>query len=112
MAAFINPPEAQPPSSSAVNTVSITDPTLEVVSGVVSPSLGLETTLPDLEPRSWNATFSDKLLSFFGFGQYASRARKSLVSMLWNLAWGIAQVNLFSITDVIFFGFTKIVDFI
>jgi hypothetical protein len=86
-----------------LSTLCASPPTLEVVGDIVSPSLGLETTLPDLEPRSWNATFSDKLLSFFGFGQYASRARKSLVSMLWNLAWGIAQVNLFSITDVIFF---------
>lgn len=79
------------PPIAVVNTVRTSEPTSEVVRGVAP----LETTLPDPGNMSRNANFSDKILSFFGAGQYASRARNSLVSMLWNLAWGIAQVKSF-----------------
>jgi hypothetical protein len=46
-----------------------------------------------------NATQSNRPLSrrariwaFFGYGRGASRARKALVSLIWNLGWGFAQV--------------------
>jgi hypothetical protein len=34
-----------------------------------------------------------RIWAFFGYGRGASRARKALVSLIWNLGWGFAQVQ-------------------
>jgi len=49
--------------------------------------------LPEIQNNPRNIPLTKKLLAFFGFGQNASHARKSLVSMLWNVSWGFVQVS-------------------
>lgn len=46
-------------------------------------------------PRQHNRSLYSKTMAFFGVGRNASRARRSLVSFLWNLAWSFVQVRRF-----------------
>lgn len=65
-----------------------------------SPTLPIQSTTPTLgpQPQSPNITLPlrVRLLAFFGLGRRATRARKSLVSVIWNILWGFIQVSLTS----------------
>ena len=44
---------------------------------------------PQAQPyRTWYA----RMMAFFGYGRRASKARRELVSLIWNLCWGFVQV--------------------
>lgn len=48
---------------------------------------------PPLPPlRQHNRSLYSQTMAFFGYGRGASRARRSLVALLWNLTWGFVQV--------------------
>lgn len=40
-----------------------------------------------------NVSLYSRIMTFFGYGRGASRARKLLVSLWYNLAWGFVQVR-------------------
>ena len=40
-----------------------------------------------------NSSFYVRALSYLGLGRTASHARKSFVSLVWNMAWGLTQVR-------------------
>jgi hypothetical protein len=45
-------------------------------------------TMPDTQPyRTWYG----RTMAFFGYGRRASKARRALVSLIWNLSWGVVQ---------------------
>src|SRR5882757_3306268 len=45
-------------------------------------------TVPERQPyRTWYG----RTMTFFGYGRRASKARRALVSLLWNLSWGVVQ---------------------
>jgi hypothetical protein len=46
-----------------------------------------------LPPRLHNRSLYSRTMAFFGYGRDASRARRSLVALLWNLGWGFLQVR-------------------
>lgn len=62
-----------------------------------SPTLPIQNTIPTLgpQPQSPNIILPlrVRLLAFFGLGRRATRARKSLVSVIWNISWGFLQVS-------------------
>lgn len=39
-------------------------------------------------------TWYGRMMGFFGYGRRASKARRELVSLIWNLSWGFVQVSL------------------
>jgi hypothetical protein len=52
-------------------------------------------TMPDPHPplrRQHNRSHYTRIMAFFGYGRTASRARRMIVSLLWNLSWGFVQV--------------------
>ena len=55
-------------------------------------SLTLHTQNPTLELQPPIALHV-KILSFFGLGRRATRERKLLVSVIWNILWGFVQVR-------------------
>jgi len=46
-----------------------------------------------LPPRLHNRSLYSRTMAYFGYGRDASRARRSLVALLWNLGWGFVQVR-------------------
>lgn len=58
------------------------------------PTLPTQTTTPGAQPQPPNTALRVRILSFFGLGRRATRARKSLVSVIWNISWGFLQVSL------------------
>ena len=44
---------------------------------------------PETEPYQ---TRLGRILAFFGYGRRASKARRALVSLVWNLGWGFIQL--------------------
>ena len=62
-----------------------------------SPTSPTQTTIPVLgpQPQSPNIPLPlrVRILAFFGLGRRATRARKSLVSVIWNISWGFIQVS-------------------
>lgn len=44
-------------------------------------------------PRQHNRSLYSRTMAFFGYGRGASRARRSFVTLIWNLAWGFVQVR-------------------
>jgi hypothetical protein len=45
-------------------------------------------TVPETQPyRTWYG----RTMAFFGYGRRASKARRALVSLVWNLSWGVVQ---------------------
>lgn len=57
------------------------------------PTLPTQTTTPGPQPQPPNIPLRVRILSFFGLGRRATRARKSLVSAIWNISWGFLQVS-------------------
>jgi len=45
-----------------------------------------------LPPRLHNRSLYSRTMAYFGYGRDASRARRSLVALLWNLGWGFVQI--------------------
>lgn len=43
-------------------------------------------------PRQHNLSLYTKTMAYFGYGRAASRTRRELVSLIWNLGWGFVQV--------------------
>ena len=64
--------------------------------GPSSPTLHTQTTTPSLgsqsQPPNLALPLGVRVLTFFGLGRRATRARKSLVSVIWNISWGFLQV--------------------
>lgn len=54
------------------------------------PPLHTQTTIPGPQPQ---IALRVRILTFFGLGRNATRARKSLVSAIWNILWGFVQVR-------------------
>jgi len=49
---------------------------------------------PDQQDRhQQRRSLYSRTLAYFGVGRGASHARKSLVSLIWNLSWGFSQVR-------------------
>ncbi|TFK75437.1 hypothetical protein BDN72DRAFT_757762 [Pluteus cervinus] len=46
--------------------------------------------------RQHNRSLYSRTMAFFGYGRGASRARRSLVALLWNIAWGFVQIVVIS----------------
>jgi len=44
--------------------------------------------VPEIQPYQ---TWYGRTMTFFGYGRRASKARKALVSLVWNLTWGVVQ---------------------
>lgn len=45
--------------------------------------------LPETEP--YQSRFG-RTMAFFGYGRRASKARRALVSLVWNISWGFVQL--------------------
>lgn len=45
-------------------------------------------------PQPQNTALHVRVLAYFGLGRRATRARKALVSLIWNISWGFLQVCL------------------
>jgi hypothetical protein len=63
------------------------------------PTLPTQTTTPGPQPQPPNIPLRVRILTFFGLGRRATRARKSLVSVIWNISWGFLQVS-FRLTPI------------
>ena len=86
-----SPPTARiaPPTTSSL-------PLLQLDTNA-DPTLSTHTTIPVLDPQpqlpSVALPLRVRILTFFGLGRRATRARKSLVSVIWNISWGFLQVT-------------------
>lgn len=53
-----------------------------------APDPEVALTVPETQPyRTWYG----RTMAFFGYGRRASKARRALVSLIWNLSWGMVQ---------------------
>ena len=77
----IVPPTSSPPLQLDTNTIPS------------PPTLPTQTTTPGPQPQPPNIPLRVRILTFFGLGRRATRARKSLVSVIWNISWGFLQVS-------------------
>jgi hypothetical protein len=82
------PPTAQivPPTTSSSPPLQ-----LDTNSNFSSQTLPTQTTTPVTQPQPPNLRV--RKLSFFRLRRRATRARKSLVSVIWNISWGFLQVS-------------------
>lgn len=51
------------------------------------------TELPSIVEAQPYRTWYGRTMAFFGYGRRASKARRELVSLIWNLSWGFVQVS-------------------
>jgi hypothetical protein len=89
---FSLPPTARtvPPTTSSLPLQ------LDTNANPSSPTLPIQTTTPGLGPQpppNIALPLGVRILTFFGLGRRATRARKSLVSVIWNISWGFIQVR-------------------
>ncbi|KAF7321315.1 RING-type domain-containing protein [Mycena kentingensis (nom. inval.)] len=59
-----------------------------------APAAPLNEPAPQVPGPGEDASLHARLLAFFGYGRGASRARKQLVSLFYNLCWGFVQIVL------------------
>ena len=89
-----SPPTARipPPTTSSLPLLQ-----LDTNTNPSSPTLPTQTTTPVLDPQPQSPNIAlplrVRILTFFGLGRRATRARKSLVSVIWNISWGFLQVT-------------------
>ena len=85
---------SSPPTARIVpsTTLSLTPLQLDTNANPSSQTLPTQTTTPGLQPQPPN-TLCVRILTFFGLGRRATRARRSLVSVIWNMSWGFLQVS-------------------
>ena len=85
-----SPPTAQfvPPTTSSLPPLQ-----LDTNANPSPPTLPTQPTTPGPQPQPPNMALSARILTFFGLGRRATRARKSLVSVIWNISWGFLQVS-------------------
>jgi hypothetical protein len=91
-----------PGIQSSLPTARIAPPTtsslpLDTNANPSSSTLPTQTTTPSLDPQPQSPNIAlplrVRILTFFGLGRRATRARKSLVSVIWNISWGFLQVT-------------------
>ena len=87
-----SPPTARivPPTTSSLPPLQ-----LETNANPSSPTLPMQTPSlgPQPQPPNIPLPLRVRILTFFGLGRRATRARKSLVSVIWNISWGFLQVS-------------------
>ncbi|KAF7315741.1 RING-type domain-containing protein [Mycena indigotica] len=74
--------ESHPPPSTSAHSPQLVPPTL--------PSTPTTATAPP----TTNPSVHTRIITFFGYGRGASRSRKQLVSLWYNLTWGFVQIVL------------------
>ncbi|KAF9531633.1 hypothetical protein CPB83DRAFT_868000 [Crepidotus variabilis] len=63
-----------------------------------SPQLPNQASVPSSPTGGSTLT---RVLAVFGFGRAATHQRKSLVSVIWNLAWGVSQITVITIVLIL-----------
>ena len=83
------PSTAPPPTTSSLPPLQLDRNTIQPL-----PALPTQTTPPGHQspPPQSHVALHVRVLSYFGLGRRATRARKSLVSLIWNLSSGFVQV--------------------
>jgi hypothetical protein len=89
-----SPPTARvvPPTTSSLPPLR-----LDTDADPSSPTLPNQTTTPGLGPQPQSPIIAQssgmRILTFLGLGRRATRERKSLVSVIWSISWGLLQVS-------------------
>jgi len=88
-------PRTIPASTPVVPTTTSSLPPLQLDTPSL-PTLPTQTTASshqDSPPQPHNTALHVRVLTYLGLGRRATRARKALVSLIWSVTWGFAQVR-------------------
>ncbi|KZP34709.1 hypothetical protein FIBSPDRAFT_810130 [Athelia psychrophila] len=90
-AAVPRPPRAHAPSRLRQHTAPTTTATAPAAGAMPTAQQPAPTVhdLPETEP--YQSRFG-RMMAFFGYGRRASKARRALVSLIWNFSWGFIQL--------------------
>ncbi|KAJ7579264.1 hypothetical protein C8J56DRAFT_340856 [Mycena floridula] len=84
----LEPQIPEPPPSAVLPSPTAASPLMSQYVTVATPHRPEQ--MPP--PRRHNRSVYSRTMAFFGYGRGASRARRSLVSLIWNTAWGVVQI--------------------